>query len=210
MAINFAPLYDRRTIEFRLHNATLNPIKAFAFAMLCRNFVDKLTQMKKFVSIKPDVLKATLPKRIRTARGGDFYLQRDETGKWLIESKKLKLETDLLATAFDNHRKQLRLRGKRYLPAFHYPHYGNAFSELCELLEVNGMFRGFMEDHYDHITRKFGTVGKTLLNSGPLVDEADFYNEVDYDPNLVRNDENDSQDDADDEDNTSSNNHAHW
>ena len=189
MAINFSPLHDtRRTIEFRLHNSTLNPVKAFAFAILCRNFVDALVNKQVFAAIKPDVLKATTPRLIHTRHGGEFYLQRDETGKWLIECKNLKVETDLLAVACKDHRKQLRLDSKKYLPAFHYPHYGNAMGDLCESLMVNGMFRSFMEDRYDHITKKFGVIGAKALKSKPLTDEDDFYHEPDYDSSGIGDD----------------------
>ena len=183
MAINFSPLQDnRRTIEFRLHNATLNPLKAFAFAMLCRGIVQAMVDRKIFPVLQPTEHYGTKPQRIHTKHGSSFYLQRDKAGKWLIESQKLKEEVDELPVAFKEFRKELQLKGKNYLSAFHYPQHGNAMSQLCELAGTNGMFRSYMEDRYERMLAKHGTADTRPTEQRVLPDEADFYHEPDFDP----------------------------
>lgn len=183
-AINFSPLHDdRHTVEFRPHNSTLNPIKAMAFAMLCRGVVEAMVRHAKFNKLNPTAREHTKPSLIRTPRGGEFYLQRDKSGKWLIEAKKLTVEMPELPLAFKELRKELKLNGKHYLEAFHYPHYGNAMTELCELAQVNGMFRGYIEDRYDRMLKKYGAADAKTQQQRLLPDEGDFYHEPDYDPN---------------------------
>lgn len=186
MAINFSPLYNRRTIEFRLHNATLNPMKAVAFAVLCRNFIEHMVRQTEFKAIPPGDVVGSEPKLIHTRKGGEFYLQRNKDGKWLIEGKKVKAEVDNLAMAFKDLRKDLRLTGKEYLSSFQYPQFGNAMTELCKILEVNGAFRGFIEDRYDRMLKKYGVVGTNTLQPHTVQDEANFYDEPDYDPTNVQ------------------------
>lgn len=183
-AINFSPLHDgRQTVEFRLHNATLNPVKAIAFAVLCRGLVEAMSKQAKFpTKLEPLVKSHTKPQLIHTPRGGEFYLQRDKNGKWLIEAKKFKTEMEELPVAFKELKKELRLVGKDYLSAFHYPAYGNAMTELCELAGVTGMFRGYIEDRYERMIKKHGAADARTQQQRLVPDEADFYHEPDYDP----------------------------
>lgn len=189
-AINFSPLHDeRQTIEFRLHNATLNPMKAFAFAMLCRGLVEAMAKRVAFPKELPPVLcKNTKPVLIRTPHGGEFYLQREKSGKWLIEAKKFKAEVDALPEAYKEFHKELQLGGKPdghgYLRAFHYPTFGNAMTELCELAGVTGAFKGYIEDRYDRMLKKHGPADARTQQQQLVPDEADFYHETDYDPEV--------------------------
>ena len=92
-AINLSSLRSsRRTIEFRLHNSTLNPLKAFSFAVLCQAIVETIGKHKALAPILPNLKVNTQPKRIRTKAGGDFVLQREVSGKWMIEAKNFKTE----------------------------------------------------------------------------------------------------------------------
>ena len=218
-AINFSPLHDgRQTVEFRLHNATLNPVKAVAFAMLCRGIIEALSKQVKFpTKLEPTTKMHTKPQLIHTPRGGEFYLQRDKNGKWLIEAKKFKTEMEELPVAFKELKKELHLTGKDYLSAFHYPQYGNAMTELCELAGVTGMFRGYIEDRYERMLKKHGAADAKTQQQRLVPDEADFYHEPDYDPadeaaeqqritrtaaaraRLLRNNDEDDDEDRDEE-----------
>jgi hypothetical protein len=170
-------------VEFRLHNATLNPLKAVAFAMLCRGIIEAMSRRAKFpTKLEPTIKMNTKPQLIHTPRGGQFYLQRDKSGKWLIEAKKLKVEMPELPVAFKELKKELHLTGKDYLSAFHYPQFGNAMTELCELAGVNGLFRGYIEDRYERMLKKHGAADAKTPQQRLVPDEADFYHEPDYDP----------------------------
>ena len=182
-AINFSPLRNRRTIEFRLHSATLNPRKALAWGMLCRNFVEAMsTKIINFDSkLDPVFRVATKPKLIKTRSGTEFYLQRDATGKWLIEHKKSKIESITLDDVFKESKRMLKLKGKDSLLAFQYPPHGNAMSELCHKVRLNGMVRGYLEARYDKMLALHGPSNITA-QSVLLQDEEDFYHEPAYTP----------------------------
>jgi hypothetical protein len=181
-AINLSSLQSiRRTIEFRLHNSTLNPLKAFSFAVLCQAIVETISKSKPIVPILPDSKFNTMPKRIRTKLGGDFVLQREVSGKWMIEAKNFKTECGELNEAFKEFKRQLKLEGGNYLEAFHYPYYGNAMSQLCDWVGINGLFRGYLEDRYERMLKKHGVADNRSPQERLLPDEMDFYSEPDLD-----------------------------
>lgn len=186
-AFNTTPLGNRsRTVEFRLHNSTLNPDKALSFAAVCIGLVERMVEAARQGSIVIPLIdpkaSADVPaKRIKTRHGGQFYLLRAD-GKWVIESPKLVTQVDTLKLAFDEYKKPLKLSGEHYLRAFHYPHFGNAMSRVCEFVGVNGVFRGYAEDRYDRMVRKYGTADVLSNSDSVLADEEDYYNEPDYDP----------------------------
>lgn len=180
MAMNFSSLLEERcTVEFRLHNSTLNPMKAFAFAVLCRNIVEAMVSQKELPVLQARVIKPTQPKLVHTRHNSQFYLQRDEKGRWLIEHKNDKLEADNLGVAFKEFKRKLKLTGREYLPAFHYPRFGNAMGDLCEWADYNGAFRSFTEDRYDRMVAKHGVMNVTRADSGVDIyqDEENFYHE---------------------------------
>jgi hypothetical protein len=180
-AFNTQPLSGRgRTVEFRLHNATLNADKALAFAAICVGIVEKMIQGVAPDRILPDHSQDVPPKEIKTQKGGKFYLLRNER-KWIIESPKITVEVPSLADAFKNYHKDLRLSGNHYLKAFHYPHYGNAMSKLCDFVGVNGAFRGYAEDRYERMLAKHGAADSISSADSITDDEEDYYNEPDYD-----------------------------
>jgi len=45
--INIHSWFFRRSLEFRYHSGTLNPVKITNFIMICQAFVDKAKEMKK-------------------------------------------------------------------------------------------------------------------------------------------------------------------
>lgn len=179
-ALNLTPLGSpRRTVEFRLHSATLNPNKALSFVALCIAFVDSVVARKKLKKIDPTLKMAVQPKLIKTRKGGEFFLHRT-ADQWLIEAPKVNVTVPTLKKAFDEYKNDLSLTAKTYLPAFHYPHFGNAMTELCRQLNVNGIFRGYIEDRYDYMMRKYGAMNAENDNRNIVDDEADYYNEPDF------------------------------
>ena len=179
-AINLSSLNSsRRTVEFRLHNSTLNSLKAFSFAVLCQAIIDTMAKKKEIKTISPIAKYNTEPKRIRTKAGGDFTIQREKSGKWLIEAKHFKSEVNALDEAFKEFKKQLGLAGENYLEAFHYPYYGNAMTEICDWTGINGLFRGYVEDRYERMLTKHGPADGRQQQDTLLPDEQDFYHEPD-------------------------------
>jgi hypothetical protein len=91
-----------------------------------------------------------------------------------------------LLEAWKEYQKPLLLSGGSYLRAFHYPHFGNAMSKLCDWLDLNGMFRGYAEDRYDRMIRKHGPVNDVFPEASVVEDEEDYYSEPELDESDYR------------------------
>lgn len=181
-AINLRPLSQpRRTIEFRVHSASLNFNKISAWIMFCIKFVDFLALGKQFDNaIDPRLVLPVQPRLIKPRHGTMFYLHRPHPN-WAIEAKKLNAEFPDLLHAWEATKESLKLPGLDYLSDFRFPMYGNAMTTLCQTLNIKGIYRSYIEDRYDRITKKFGFFDSsqnitTLLEN----DEDNFYNEPDY------------------------------
>lgn len=194
--INFSALgQDKGTIEFRLHSGTLNARKAIAFATLCTAFVDKLVEMKPYLTsesvqqkIDTKIYIPPAPKLIKTAKA-EVYLHKNRKS-WLVEMPKNLLNNSkeyiypTLQDAFNELKQPLGLRSNNYLAAFQFPEYGNAMGELCKFVGVNNTYNSYLQDRYDNITRTFGYF-KNNNNNDSIVDEANYYDEeelADNDP----------------------------
>lgn len=189
-ACNVEPLFSaRRTIEFRLHNPTLNYRKALSFAALCVYLCDWLVhETQRMASLDPAMYVLPPPHKIKTRTGREFVLHRTAEKKWVIEGKHSALEGDDLRKLWEEHGKALSLSSKFHLVAWKYPQFGNAMTELCRRIGLDGPFRGYLEDRYDRVVRKFGVMGSNVPSNVSLPiaeDEDDYYNE----PDLVEEDD---------------------
>lgn len=180
-ALNIDPLFSpRRTIEFRAHSASLNYDKIVSWVMLCLKFVDRLVIDKPLELVDPKMMLKVQPKLIKPRDGTTFYLHRPQPN-WVIEAKKLSKEFIDLKHAWNEMKEPLKLPGLNFLSDFRFPIYGNAMTQLCHELGVKGVYRSFIEDRYDRVTKKFG-----FYNSSQNIttlfgdDEEDFYREPDY------------------------------
>lgn len=180
-ALNLDPLYSpRRTLEFRLHSASLNYDKISSWIMFCVKFVDRLVANKPLELIDPKVILNVQPKLIKPRNGNVFYLHRQQPN-WVIEAKKSNKEFFDLKQAWTEMKEPLKLPGLNFLSDFRFPLYGNAMTQLCHELEIKGVYRSFIEDRYDRITKKFGFYNSTHdITTLFGDDEEDFYNEPDY------------------------------
>jgi len=180
-ALNLDPLYSpRRTIEFRAHSASLNYDKIASWIIFCLKFIDRLVINKPMSLVDPKIILQVQPKLIKPKDGTVFYLHRPQPN-WVIEAKKLSKEFIDLKHAWTEMREPLKLPGLGYLPDFRFPMYGNAMTQLCHELGIKGMYRSYIEDRYDRVTKKFGFYDSsqnitTLFGE----DEEDFYSEPDY------------------------------
>ncbi len=187
MAINFSPLHGPRTVEFRLHNATLNPVKAFSWAMLCRGIVDEMVRITRPSAVRQSTLIASpvltltpndtseVPdKVIKTRNNTTFTLIRDD--KWAIESKILKANFPSIADGFKEFKEPLKLDSDKPLVAFRYPSHGNAIGLLCDTVGVRGMWKSYLEYRYDTMIKKHGAFDPNSVAS-ELVNDENFYDE---------------------------------
>jgi hypothetical protein len=148
--------------------------------MFCVKFVDHLVIDKPFELIDPQTILKVQPKIIKPRDGTLFYLHRTQPS-WVVEAKKLSKEFLDLKHAWDELKDPLKLPGLGFLPDFRFPIYGNAMTQLCHELGIKGIYRSYIEDRYDRVTKKFG-----FYNSAQNIttlfgdDEEDFYNEPDY------------------------------
>jgi hypothetical protein len=180
-ALNLDPLFSsRHTIEFRAHSASLNYDKISSWVILCIKFVNRLVTDKLLEQIDPKTILTVQPKIIKPKDGTMFYLHRPQPN-WIIEADKKQHKFGDLKLAWDKLREPLKLPGLGYLPDFRFPLYGNAMTQLCHELDIRGMFRSYLEDRYDRVTKKFGFYDSTQ-NITTLFgeDEDDFYREPDY------------------------------
>lgn len=192
-ALNLQPLLSdddrRQTVEFRLHSGTLNYNKALAFAYLCTHFIQRMVDMrqlwldKRDKILAPDLYSDQPVKLIKNRKGDDVSLERKDR-KWRIKSKAGAIEVDDLQKAFTEFGKDLNLLGRYYLIAFRYPTYGNAMTELCKLLSLEGPFRGYLEDRYERMLAKHGVMGNSVTDEA-VEDEDDYYSEEDFDDRAV-------------------------
>ncbi len=183
-AFNTSPLQDpKRTVEFRLHSATLNHTKAMAWAALCVAFVDYLARQQTEITteLSPLLFEPVPAKQIKT-RAGTFELHR-EPNKWIVEVKKKHFEFNDLRKGHEMVLNELGLRSTNPLATFHYPAFGNAMSKLCQMVGLEGAFRGYLEERYDRMINKFGPVTNTRNPDTVVEDDEDYYNEPDYDEN---------------------------
>jgi len=180
-ALNLDPLFSaRKTIEFRAHSASLNYDKISTWVMFCIKFIDRLVAKKPIERIDPKTILEVRPKLIKPKGGDLFYLHRQQPN-WVVEASKKQHEFDDLKHAWDKLREPLKLPGLGFLPDFRFPVYGNAVTQLCHELGIKGIYRSYMEDRYDRVTKKFGFYDSsqnitTLFGD----DEDDFYHEPDY------------------------------
>jgi hypothetical protein len=180
-ALNLEPLYSpRRTIEFRAHSASLNYDKISSWIMFCTKFVDRLVTDKPLELVDPKTILKVQPKLIKPKDGVVFYLHRPQPS-WVIEAKKLSKDFLDLKHAWNEMKTPLKLPGLGFLHDFRFPIYGNAMTQLCRELEIKGIYRSYIEDRYDRVTKKFGFYDSTK-NITTLFgdDEEDFYNEPEY------------------------------
>ena len=182
-ALNLEPLYSpRRTLEFRSHSATLNYNKIASWVMFCLKFVDHLSNGESIEAIDPKAILKVSPKVIKHKGGSMFYLHRPQPN-WVVESKGLLVEKQFLDLkhAWDDLREPLKLPGLSFLSDFRFPMYGNAMTQLCHELRIKGIYRSYIEDRYDRITKKFGFYSSAQnITTVFENDEADFYTEPDY------------------------------
>jgi hypothetical protein len=180
-AINLDPLYsERRTIEFRAHSASLNFDKISSWIIFCLKFVDRLVMNKPLAPIDPKMVLQVQPKLIKPKNGIVFYLYRPQPD-WLIEAKTLSGRFVDLKHAWKEMKEPLKLPGMNFLADFRFPLYGNAMTQLCHELGIKGIYRSFIEDRYDRVTKKFGFYDSSQ-NITTLIgeDEENFYDEPDY------------------------------
>ena len=178
-ALNIIPLFEssRRTIEFRSHSATLNYNKIASWIVFCTKFVDRLVANLPLEPIDPKLVLTVAPKLIKPRGGIEFYLHRPHP-IWAIETKHKQQEFADLKQAWNEMKSTLKLPGIGFLPDFRFPTYGNAMTQLCNELGVRGVYRSFIEDRYDRLTKKFGFFDTATGGSDQFVDdEVDFYNE---------------------------------
>lgn len=175
-ALNLDPLmHSRRTIEFRAHSATLNYHKIISWVNLCVSFVEYMVHNQELPMIDAKLKQSVPPKMIRPKNGTQFSLYRPQP-LWVVESKKVNLEFPDLREGFKELQKPLGLAGADYLEAFRFPFHGNAMTQLCKVLKVNGVFRAYIEDRYERITNKNGFADPGNMTQYQR-DEEDFYTE---------------------------------
>ena len=180
-SLNIAPLRSsRQTIEFRAHSATLNYLKVAAWVMLCMKFVERMVSNRPLEFVEPQLSLNVPTKMILPKTGEAFYLHRPKPG-WVIETNQNNKEFLDLRQAWKEMKSSLKLPGVDFLSDFRLPIYGNAMTQLCAELDIKGIYRSYIEDRYDRITRKFGFYSSeqnitTLFGE----DDEDFYNEPDY------------------------------
>lgn len=143
-----------QTLEFRMHQGTLNPRKMLAFVTLCMAITNALaSDVEKIEPIKPELSINVPPKKIRLGVE-DFYIQRVDK-KWILENRKSTFEYPDLISAYNELKAKLHL-GRDPLRAFKYPGHGNAMSMLCNKLGVLPVQTGYLEHRYDQMIGKFG------------------------------------------------------
>lgn len=187
--LNLTPLASRNTVEFRMHNSTLNWQKAMAWAGLCTHIINKLVaictspeSIDKFLApVDPKLKRVCEPTKFR-AKVGDLLLHRSDD-KWAIENKREIIEEVSLRRAFEHQRERLGLKGNNHLVAFNYPSYGNAMSQLCDNVGLVGPYRGYVEDRYDHMILNHGySVGNGISGIQIVDDEEDYFSEPPWMP----------------------------
>ena len=180
-ALNLDPLHSpRRTIEFRSHSASLNYEKISSWIMFCNKFIDRLVADKPLELVDPKVVLKVQPKLIKPKDGTLFYLHRPQPN-WIVEVGRKSHEFVDLKHAWDKLKEPLKLPGLGFLPDFRFPIYGNAMTQLCHELGIKGIYRSYIEDRYDRVTKKFGFYD-SAQNITTLYgdDEDNFYNEPDF------------------------------
>ena len=179
-ALNVDPLFSpRRTIEFRAHSASLNYDKIASWIMFCIKFVDRIVENRPIELIDPKITLDVPTKLIKPKAGPSFSLHRPQP-LWVVETQTKSSEFDDLKTAWKTLKTSLELPGMNFLSDFHFPTYGNAMTKLCEELNIKGVYRSFIEDRYDRMTRRHGFY-TSAQNVTTLFgeDEDDFYCEAD-------------------------------
>ena len=169
---------SRQTIEFRLHQGTLNTTKALAFAALCVKFIDFISVPTQGLDMLEPAAFTDTPMRVIRVQNNVLHIQRTKK-KWIVESKVLSGEFDDLADAHAQLVKLIELPAEP-LSAFKYPEHGNAMTALCDVLGLHSHYKGYLEARYERMLGKFGpdTGGDGPTPEVEELDNDEFYNEA--------------------------------
>ena len=188
--LNIVPLGEtRKTVEFRMHSATLNYNKAMAWAGLCAHLVeafiaamhDKELFTKLSKEFDPMHFEKQEPVSFATLSGEKLLLHRAVDAKkrsWVIEGKGQLIEETSLRQAFANHKELLGLKGNNHLRAFGFPRFGNTMSQLCDLIGLRGPYRTYIEDRYESMLVRHGPLNAKSQAIEIVEDDEDFFNET--------------------------------
>lgn len=182
-----------QTLEFRLHQGTLNPRKILAFATLCVAITEELVRYISAVvadgegqakstpvdpllltRLEPTAFTNVPPKKLWLGNQV-FHIQRVDK-MWILEDRKRGFEYPTLLAAYMELRDKLKL-GPDQLRAFRYPGHGNAMSLLCKTLSVYPTQMGYLEHRYEQMLDKFGPFDpnvQAMLQPNIAPDEVDF------------------------------------
>lgn len=175
-AVNMTNLASQRqTIEFRLHQGTLNPRRILAFVSLCIRVVDMFeTNTQVLHALDPTESREVTSKLV--ANKNVVMLRRTAEKEWVVKVSKEERKFNSLSLAHKELAPLLKLPEDPLL-AFRYPSFGNAMSTLCEVVGLRGPMRGYLEARYDTMTGRNGFYVTEGTEGGSLQDEANFFNE---------------------------------
>jgi hypothetical protein len=148
VALNLVPFSIRGTVEFRLHQATLNENKVLAFVALCVNIVEHAKGTKPIAQNEIDPSVKGVSRLVKIYNGEEHVVLRNENGTWTWNGQEFGSLT-AVAAAIRNQ----PTNGPRF---FGYPADGNAMDLLCREVALTGTDANFLAQNYDRMT---GTAG---------------------------------------------------
>lgn len=147
VALNLVPFAIRGTVEFRLHQSTLNENKILAFVALCVNIVEHAKGTKSIPRAEIDPSIKGIDRLVKMYNGEEHVITRNQNN-WLWKGCEFSSLT-AVAAAIRNQ----PTNGPRF---FGYPADGNAMDLLCREITLNQNDAQFLAQNYDRMT---GTAG---------------------------------------------------
>lgn len=147
VALNLCPFSVYGTVEFRLHQSTLNVNKVLAFVALCVNIVEHAKGTKPIAQTEIDPTIKGADRLVKEHNGVQHVVTRTADG-WTWNGTEYASLTAVAAAI-----RQRPTNGPRF---FGYPADGNAMDLLCREVALQGNDAAFLAQNYDRMT---GTAG---------------------------------------------------
>jgi len=147
VALNMVPLTTHGTVEFRLHQGTLNADKILAFVALCVNLVESAKSNRQIDNVEKNPASCGTDRLIKHFDGIDYVVERHGNG-WKFND----IIYDSL-TVVANVIRNKRSNGPRF---FGYPMTGNAMDQLCRDIGLAEDYREFLARTYDRAVTQWG------------------------------------------------------
>lgn len=152
VALNLVPFSIRGTVEFRLHQGTLNAQKILSFVALCVNLVERAKSNRPLDTVEKDPAARGDDSVIRKVYRGQEFVVTKDNGNYNWNGTAYPT-LSAVATAIGRTFGRARVSGPSF---FGNPMTGNAMDQLCREIGLDSDVREFLASTYDRAITQWG------------------------------------------------------